>query len=146
MGGCSLTMTRVELMVAATAAALAGCAADPSAEPQPPVELDARGGWETRLGQTVTLDGIAEPRKLGAFLDAKPAGIWIDGVQDWPDSMVGKRVQVTGRVIERSDLPVFVEPPPGAPIPQGIPVPAGTDLDRAAHRLLLAGATWKLAE
>lgn len=53
---------------------------------------------------------------------------------------------VTGRVIERADLPVVAAPRPGEPIPAGISVPPGADPARAARRFLLADATWKLLE
>lgn len=94
----------------------------------------------------VTVEGSAETWKLGAFLAAKPEGLWIDGLRDWPDGVAGKRVRVTGRVVERSDLPVVVQPPPGAPIPQGIPVDPGTDVERARHRFLLADAKWTVID
>jgi hypothetical protein len=48
---------------------------------------------------------------------------------------------VTGKIIERHDLPVFVHEE-GEPEMQGIPVPKGTDLDKASHRYLLSRVTW----
>jgi hypothetical protein len=50
-------------------------------------------------------------------------------------------LRVTGTVVERSDLPVFV-PRPGEPIVQGIPVEPDADLERAKKRYLLQNATW----
>ncbi|MGC4118013.1 MAG: hypothetical protein QM765_26375 [Myxococcales bacterium] len=52
---------------------------------------------------------------------------------------------MTGKVIERSDLPVFIERP-GEPRRSGIPVPEGADAKAAAHRYLLADATWTKLE
>jgi hypothetical protein len=133
--------------------ALAACAGEKPAEPpaQPvekpaPTAAPAPPTWEARLGQTVTIEGVAEPRKLGAYLAGDREHIWIDGLQDWPADLVGRRVRVTGRVIARSDMPVFVKPPPGEPMPAGIAVPPGTDLERAARRFLLADATWNLVQ
>jgi hypothetical protein len=97
----------------------------------------------SQLGMKVTLSGEAQPRKLGAALLGKDFYIWIDGLYDWPNEMRGKRVSVTGTVIERHDLPVFI-PSPTEPGVQGVPVPIGTDLHKASHRYLLKDATWKL--
>ena len=97
----------------------------------------------SRLGKKVTLLGEAQSRKGGAALLGKDFEIWIDGLDGWPDKMRGKHVVVTGTVIERHDLPVFI-PSPTEPAVQGIPVPKGTDLHKASHRYLLKDATWKL--
>jgi|LakMenE01Jun11ns_1017448.scaffolds.fasta_scaffold9847210_3 hypothetical protein len=97
----------------------------------------------SQLGKTIKLGGVAHPRKLGAALLGKDFFIWIDGLHDWPDGMRGKRVSVTGTVIERHDLPVFIPSRADRGI-QGIPVPKGTDLHKASHRYLLKDATWKL--
>ena len=96
-----------------------------------------------QLGKKVTLSGEAQPRKLGAALLGKDFVIWIDGLHGWPSGFRGKRVSVTGTLIERHDLPVFI-PSPNDPGIQGIPVPKGTDLHKASQRYLLKDATWKL--
>jgi hypothetical protein len=98
----------------------------------------------SQLGKKVTLSGEAQHRgKLGAALLGKDFDIWIEGLPYWPNEMQGKRVSVTGTVIERHDLPVFI-PNRKYPGVQGIPVPKGTDLHKASHRYLLKDATWKL--
>ena len=71
--------------------------------------------------------------------------IWIDDLDAWPLEVRGKWVQVAGKVIERADLPVFVHRE-GEPQMQGMPVPAGTDLEKARRRFLLTEARWKLLE
>jgi hypothetical protein len=98
--------------------------------------------WASKLGQTVTVEGDAQNAKLGALLETSQETVWIDGMQAWPDGIMGQRVRVTGRVIERRDLPVFVRRK-GEPEIQGMPVPAGTDLDAASRRFLLADARWQ---
>lgn len=106
--------------------------------------------WSIYLGRRVTLAGIALDAKSGALLRGDGAEIWIDGLDAWPPGYYlggqqGRRVRVTGTVITRADLPIFVDEP-GALPNSGIPVPPGTDLEQAAKRYLLQGATWELLE
>jgi hypothetical protein len=96
-----------------------------------------------QLGQHVTLEGIAEARKLGALLRGKDFDVWIDQLQDWPRNYVGRKVQVTGVLEERHDLPVFIQKP-GEPVAGGIPVPEGTDLREASRRYIVRDAKWSL--
>ena len=63
----------------------------------------------------------------------------------WPEDYYGKTVDVTGVVIKKYDLPVFI-PKEGQPVVTGIPVSEGTDLHEASKRYLLRKATWKLIE
>ncbi len=100
--------------------------------------------WAKRLGQEVTLEGVAQDAKEGALLEIADDMIWID-MDSWPTGMRGKRVIVKGRVIERHDRPVFVQKK-DEPIKSGIPVPEGTDLHKASHRYLIANATWSLKQ
>lgn len=139
-------MIRTMIVIAAMLSACtpskdpAGEARTPSAssnsEPSP---------WESKLGQLVTVDGDAEDAKLGALLTAGSGTIWIDGLDAWPTEARGKRLQVTGKVIQRSDLPVFVHQE-GEPEMQGMPVPSGTDLEKARRRFLLAEPKWRVLE
>ncbi len=101
--------------------------------------------FAAQLGKQITLIGVAEDHKIGAFLSGKDFGISIDVIHRWPEEFEGKQVSVTGIVIERFDLPVFIQRrnDPGI---QGIPVPPGTDLRKASHRYLLKDAKWKLHE
>jgi hypothetical protein len=93
----------------------------------------------------VTVVGTARNAKLGAVLDTKGDLLWIDGLESWPDALHGKRVRVTGRVVVRRDLPVFVRVP-GEPEKTGIPVPEGTDVNEASSRRVVTGARWEIAE
>jgi hypothetical protein len=96
-----------------------------------------------QLGQQVTLEGIAEARKLGAALRGHDFDVWIDQLQDWPSQYVGQKVRVTGVLDERRDLPVFIQKP-GEPVAGGIPVPEGTDLHAASRRYVVRDAKWSL--
>lgn len=101
------------------------------------------------LGRTITLEGQALNARSGALLSEGKREIWID-LDGWPAGYSqggdrGKRVRVTGTVVERADLPVFVEKKGELP-KSGIPVPEGTDLEKAARRYLLQDPTWTLLE
>ena len=96
-----------------------------------------------QLGQQVTLEGIAEARRLGAALRGNDFDVWIDQLQDWPGQYIGQRVRVTGVLEERHDLPVFIQKP-GEPVTGGIPVPEGTDLHAASRRYVVRDAKWSL--
>jgi hypothetical protein len=105
--------------------------------------------WSVLLGRSVTIEGTAVNAKLGALLLGE-GEIWIDGLDGWPEGFYlggdkGKRVRVTGIVIEKHDLPVFV-PKPGELPRTGMPVPEGTDLNEASQRFLLKDARWTLIE
>jgi len=98
---------------------------------------------QSQLGKMVTLDGVAENRKLGAALRGDGFDVWLDAVDGWPSSYSGRRVRVTGILDERHDLPVYIQRP-GEPPSAGIPVPEGTDLYKASHRYIVRDATWSL--
>jgi len=101
------------------------------------------------IGTKITIEGKAINAKLGALLTAKDgSSIWIDGLESWPAGFYlgeenGKILSVTGIVIEKYDLPVFIYKE-GGPQKSGIPVPEGTDLKEASRRYLLKGAKWKV--
>lgn len=131
------------------AVTLSACAPskDPGAETRTAAASSdgAPSPWDSKLAQLVTVEGTAEDTKLGALLVQDEGSIWIDGLDAWPTELRGKRLQVTGKVIQRSDLPVFVHQE-GEPQMQGMPVPAGTDVEKARRRFLLAEARWKALE
>jgi hypothetical protein len=127
-----------------------GCASV-TARQEPSVSWPA--SWSSSLGKTVTVEGVALDAKLGAVVRGEQGQgeIWIDRLAEWPPGYTlgpqsGRRVRVTGTVIERADLPVFEELPPGAPQVTGMPVPKGSDLERASRRFLLAEARWALVD
>jgi hypothetical protein len=106
--------------------------------------------WSAFLGRTVTLEGRAANAKLGALLDNGTNIIWIDGLDEWPEGFYpgegkGKRVRVTGTVIKRDDLPVFVQEP-GGPSKAGIPVRSKADLERVRGRFLLTDVRWMVLD
>jgi hypothetical protein len=106
----------------------------------------ARFPLEARLGHVVTVEGTPEDAKLGALLMIGGSQtVWIDGLDAWPPELRNKVLEVTGKVIQRSDLPVFVHQD-GEPERAGIAVGPGTDLEQARRRFLLAEARWKVVE
>lgn len=120
--------------------------------------------WSTLLGQRVTIDGWAAEAKLGSMLDEDgqldKGSIWIDGKR-WPDGYYGgpdkrKHVRVTGTVIKRDDMPVYLAEkgtwPPKVvnggdfPYRAGIPAYSKEELERYKWRFLLENATWKVLD
>lgn len=122
--------------------------------------------WSERVGQQVTVDGWAEELKIGPYLvedkglDGRAIAIWMEGKR-WPDgyfkgSGKSKHVRVTGTVISRDDVPVFlVQSGTGPAIgdtsgnvigPQGIPVYSKEEFDRRKWRFLLKDVTWKVLD
>jgi hypothetical protein len=101
--------------------------------------------WSVYLGKRITVEGMATNPKVGPALSGNGEAIFIDGMNSWPDDFClgdrGKRLRVTGTVIERHDLPVFIWRK-GQPPLSGIPVPEGTDLHKASRRFLLQNAKW----
>lgn len=102
------------------------------------------------IGETVTVEGWAVNRSLGAVLVGDDFSLWIDGLRGWPDGHItgggrGKKVRVTGILDEDYGLPVFIEKD-GEPPRHGIPVSDGTDLEEASHRFILRHAHWELVE
>ncbi len=100
------------------------------------------------IGKQVEVVGIAVNTKLGALLVAKNGSIWIDGKETWPEGYYygnddGKKLKVTGTLIERFDLPVFTQKEGDLP-KSGIPIPEGTDLKEASRRYLLKNAKWEI--
>ncbi len=127
---------------------LCGCGGTQPAKPPAAaqsVPAKPESEWKAQLGKEVTIEGVAENWKAGPQVSSEKTGIWIDG-PEWNSEMNGKRVRVTGTVIERADLPVFIADPNDGRVPGGIPVPRGTDLKEAAKRFLLTNIKWELLE
>lgn len=101
--------------------------------------------WTAYLGRCVVAEGYASGAKIGPRLEG---GTWSIGVAlagaggdaAWWDVPGGARVRVQGVVSERADLPVFVQREE-EPVVQGIPVPEGTDLDKARRRYVIERAS-----
>jgi hypothetical protein len=142
-GGRGVRLLGLLLMVMALSACTRPTAPDASASSS--ASTSAPSPWEAKLGQVVTIDGMAEDLKLGAVLIRPGDMVWVDGLDAWPGDLRGKHVQVTGKVIQRADLPVFVQQE-GEPQMGGIPVRPGTDLEKARQRFLLAEARWQVVE
>ena len=87
--------------------------------------------------------GIATNPKAGPFLEGP--NVYADFFS-WPDEALGKRVTLSGHLVVRHDLPVFIaHPEPGTTAVGGIPVPEGTDLYKASERSVIEDAHWAFA-
>ena len=106
------------------------------------------GDWKNHLGQCVTVHGKALNHKLGAYLEGDEYGIYVDLPDThWPSGLYfgkgdGEQVTVTGTVVERNDVPVFI-PNPNKPLVQSVPVPEGTDLEGASKRYVLESVEYQ---
>ncbi|MCI3937197.1 hypothetical protein MQX03_08290 [Chryseobacterium aahli] len=99
------------------------------------------------LGKNVTFIGKTVNMKLGAALILENGQrIWMDEMHSWPDGFYTeketKSAKVTGVLIERHDLPVFVPNENDSIMQQGIPAPKDTDLKEASHRYLFTKYKW----
>jgi len=106
--------------------------------------------WSDHLGQTVTVEGAAIDCQLGALVQGVGGAIWIDGLDSWPYGFYtggddSKHVRVTGTVIKKNDVPVFVQKP-GDPPRGGIPVNSEQEAEKLRWRYLLQRATWTVLE
>ncbi len=134
-----------------TALILGGCSSDQDHSRAPAKDQAGTSVVSAaNLGKRITVKGWAVNRPGGAEVVGTDFSVWIDGLDVWPEGYYaggdrGKRVKVTGILAEDHALPVFIQKK-GEPIPQGIPVPEGTDLHKAGHRYLLKDVAWELLE
>lgn len=106
--------------------------------------------WANYLNKEITVEGTAVDAKLGALLIGDGPDIWIDNLDAWPTGFYlsgrqGKKLRVTGLVIEKDDLPVFVPKETESP-KAGIPVDKESDLEKMKKRFLLKDAKWIVLE
>ena len=149
--------TSVVIMWATWYVGLAGCGVPqrvPSPSAGPEIVADWRTDWNLYLGKRITIDGYAHDLKLGPLLSAErsfPAtgAIWIDGLPGWPDGVGGAtsaHVRVTGIVVKRDDMPVYLN---GTHADNGAPgrwVDTEEELNRLKWRFLLKDATWTVID
>jgi hypothetical protein len=143
---------RIGIAALVVLAAVGGCA--PTRAPSP-AERPSEGtaprpnGWAEQLGRSVTIEGAPGNEKLGAVLQGTDWSIWIDGLEEWPSDLLkqceGRRLRVSGTVIMREDLPVFVQRPGESPS-AGIGVSSEGELNAARRRFLLTDARWSVVE
>ncbi|MCZ7645173.1 MAG: hypothetical protein M5U26_07795 [Planctomycetota bacterium] len=130
-----------------------GCSNNEATAPRVPSSQEAivvwPKDWSELVGKTVALEGKAVNAKLGALLqgETETSMIWIDGHDSWPAGYSEgegreKRVRVSGTVIRKDDVPVFVSKP-GEAQPAGVPVESEADLEKAKWRYLIKDAQWK---
>lgn len=93
------------------------------------------------VGSRITVRGVARNKEAGAFLAGPNIWVGLPGTS-WPSDVASNRVEVTGTLAERYDLPVFINDPGKQPS-LGMPVFLGTDLHEASRRLIIENAEWK---
>src|SRR5690349_21552239 len=117
---------RVRRLIALLVGLLSACTASPrdSADTRPAAEVTEMteidfASWNNRC---VIAEGYAVAMKIGPALDlgGPTIGVIFDGDAGWQVPL-GAWVQVRGTIVQRSDLPVFVQDP-NKPIVQGMPV------------------------
>lgn len=96
----------------------------------PPLDAGAGG---SDAGATETRVGIARNGKAGAALVIDDVPVYVIGVDEWPDDVVGARVAVTGKVRTRQGLP---------PVPPSEPQVAGI----VGPYRVIEDASWRLAD
>jgi hypothetical protein len=62
------------------------------------------------MGGPITVEGEAADSKAGAALVTDHGILFIDGLDDWPNHLVGKRLRVTGSLNVEKRIP---DPAPG---------------------------------
>jgi hypothetical protein len=120
----------------------------PIIEPDP-VELHL--DWSPLISKTVTVQGIAQNRTLGATVSAEHGVIWIDDFSGWPKEIYPSiksqtRVRVTGTLLKRDDMPVYLVEPDDPSIRAGIAVDSKEELERLKWRYLLKDVSWSVVE
>jgi hypothetical protein len=112
--------------------------------PAPPASERDAFDWSRHAGRCVVAEGYASGAKIGPRLEGGGWAIGVALAEPGGDvawwRLSGARVRVQGVVTQRADLPVFIQKE-GEPIMQGMPVPEGTDLDKARRRYVLERAS-----
>jgi hypothetical protein len=148
-------MRMVTVAIALLIGSAGGCSQPPTPQPNISQVEERPECWPRDLskvvGQTVTIEGTAGDAKLGALLLGDGDAIWIEGLDRWPTGFYpggdkGKRLRVTGTVITRDDMPVFIQKRDEPPAIAGIPVQSEGELAKAKTRFLLKDAKWTVLE
>lgn len=99
--------------------------------------------WMKAVGKTVIVLGTARDSETGPQLVDGDHLVWIDGLDAWPEELVGKRLRVTGVVILRNDLPYRKE---GEAPPPDLKTEHEETRQEMKRRFLLMDAKWELLE
>ena len=101
------------------------------------------------LGKVITVEGVPVNYNTEAALSVAGGTIvWLKGLSPWPPevvSMRGQQIRVSGVLAEDSGGGAVIWDPSGGKqqMPQGHPVPPGTDLKKLNHRFVMIDATWE---
>lgn len=138
-----MTMRRVALLFLLVSACAGSAPEVPvsSDKPAPSPHVPAR--FQGKIGQTVTVSGVAQRAKAGLLLlIGNSETLWLEVPDDLPNEVIGTLIEATGTLVVREDLPVF-ERREGEPERAGIPVEPGTDVRAASRRVVLTGVRWR---
>ncbi len=115
-------------------------------------ETSINESLETLIGKRITVKGKTLNLKGGAALILENGTqIWMDDMESWPQGYFineqdTKIVKVSGILNERNDLPVFIYKDNDSLLQQGIPMPEGSDLNKASHRFVFEKYKWVVVE
>jgi hypothetical protein len=112
------------------------------------IDNESKESFKKYIGKRITVIGTCVDMNLGAALIlGNGQRVWIEKMERWPAGYYtgdakSKTVKVVGTLIEKNDLPVFIQKENDKVIQGGMPVPEGTDLKEASHRYLLKDYVW----
>ncbi len=141
------TMARTIAFIALTLSLLMGCAErDRSAKTvafQPQSQELVDGQQIELVGTAVILASHADKTMRRGISTSRGEFLFYGEYETIPEDPIGCRVRVTG-TIRQKRLPMFEHPNDGSPAPQGIPVPAGTDIEKLSVYFVIESPIWKL--
>lgn len=83
---------------------------------------------------TTTIEGVAMDANAGGVVAGDDFIVYVDGLLQWPDDIVGKRVRVTGELVKEKCIP-----DPGSTPPKSGALGSQSVLKNAKWELVLSG-------
>ncbi len=110
--------------------------------PQPD-ELFVDGSEFVITGKAVTLPDHANKANSQGVSTAKGDFLFSGSYSLCPKQLLGSKILVKG-IIRKKRLPMFESDNDGSPVPQGIPVPHGTDIEKESVYYVIENPVWEL--
>ncbi|MCB1174883.1 MAG: hypothetical protein KDK39_15030 [Leptospiraceae bacterium] len=115
------------------------------------VVRSTESGWQTKIGQRVTLQGLAVNSKSGAMLLVDGTPVYMAAMHEWPTEIADNssravRLTVQGVLQTDSLLPIISEQDPQAEQSSGIPVAADVDREQARQRFILTSYRFQILD
>jgi hypothetical protein len=136
---------RYTLLLLLSICFLAGCAEKFSRQPSGHLFAQFYGDVGKRISTQGTLRHDFDGK---SYLETSRGHIWLDSVQV-VDEQNGKTIKATGVVQKHKDLPIVTIPKNhdlSSPVPKGITVPEGTNVDKARVRFSLSNVSYRTIE